>query len=302
MRWLWALILLAGCQKAPSVPLSHFSGTAFEIGYHIQVGGELAEAQEEQIAALIQDVFTDIHLTFNHWNPNSELSKLNAHPMLDPFKPSKELLELIQFSSTLNIITQGRFDPAMGHVIEALKENAPTGDYGWHQLHTVDDGLIKGSNIHLDFDGVVKGYAIDKIIMELAKLNLTSVYVEWGGEIRALGEHPAGRPWRVLIKGSDELAINLTDGAIATSGTYEQRYGDKTHIIDPRSGTALNVDHPITSVTVQAPSCALADALATALMVFDNPEDAKAFAEKIKQSLPEIHIWIHCEGNENSDI
>lgn len=303
MKWLLsALICLCACQKAPKAPLSHFSGSAFEIGYHIQLGAKLTEEEEKDIASAIQAIFTQVHTTFNHWNPDSEISKFNAHPQMSAFKPSSELMQLIKFSSTLNVITQGHFDPAIGSLIEALKENKDRGNYGWNQLLIVDKELIKATDVHLDFDGIVKGHAVDLIVAKLASMGYENIYVEWGGEIRTMGGHPANRPWRVLVRGKEELSIDLTDGALATSGTYEQNYDGKTHIIDPRSGNALSVEHPITSVTVKAPSCALADALATAMMVFDTPEQALAFAEKLKMSLPEITVWINAKEYEDSHL
>ncbi len=303
MRWFFCILFcLCACQKAPRAPLAHFSGSAFDIGYHIQLGAKLSEEEESDVASAIQSIFTQVHEIFNHWNPDSEVTSLNAHPQMSPFKPSDQLMQLIKFSSTLNVITQGHFDPATGRLIEALKEETEGGDYGWDQLNIVDKELIKASNIHLDFDGVIKGHAVDLLVTKLASMGYENIYVEWGGEIRTIGQHPAKRPWRVLVRGSKDLKIELTEGALATSGTYEQRYDDKTHIIDPRSGLALNAMHPITSVTVKAPSCALADALATALMVFDTPQQATLFAEKLKTSLPEITVWINAAEYEDSHL
>ena len=56
---------------------------------------------------------------------------------------------------------------------------------------------------------------------------------------------------------------------MATSGNYRQFYYDngirRSHTINPRTGYPVN--HSLLSATIIAPSCAQADALATACMV-----------------------------------
>ena len=92
----------------------------------------------------------------------------------------------------------------------------------------------------------------------------TSHYINAGGDIRMRGHHPDGGPWRVGIRHpwqADKLSwvLALTDGAVATSGTYE-RGG---HVVNPRTGTAAE---GLCSVTIVGPSLSLADAYATAAL------------------------------------
>ena len=60
----------------------------------------------------------------------------------------------------------------------------------------------------------------------------------------------------------------MAEGAVVTSGTYERylesRQGRLSHILDPRTGRPVK---GTVSATVLADEAALADALATALMV-----------------------------------
>ena len=63
--------------------------------------------------------------------------------------------------------------------------------------------------------------------------------------------------------------INLSDKALATSGTYRNFFKLKgktySHIINPKTGWPI--DNNIVSVSVIAENCMLADGLATGLMV-----------------------------------
>ena len=83
------------------------------------------------------------------------------------------------------------------------------------------------------------------------------------------------KPWRIGVVNPDNRAevvkiYEITDGAIATSGTYERG----THIHDPLNGLiAIGAK----SATVTGPLGWLCDALATALMV-SGEDGAKYFS------------------------
>jgi thiamine biosynthesis lipoprotein len=93
-----------------------------------------------------------------------------------------------------------------------------------------------------------------------------------GGDIRTAGRRADDKPWTVAIedprkKKAYPAIIQMTDGAVATSGNYEIYYDkDKIyhHVVDPRSG--LSPGHS-TSVSVTAASVMMADALSTAVFV-----------------------------------
>jgi thiamine biosynthesis lipoprotein len=97
--------------------------------------------------------------------------------------------------------------------------------------------------------------------------------IQAGGDI-VVGDAPPGTTgWTIDAPGaSAELRSRLRDGvanlAIATSGTGEQRAIvngiGRSHIVDPRTGAALTTR---TTVHVMGPDGAVADALATALVV-----------------------------------
>jgi thiamine biosynthesis lipoprotein len=76
--------------------------------------------------------------------------------------------------------------------------------------------------------------------------------------------------------------LGLSDAAIATSGSYRnyinRTEGRISHIIDPRSGQPVGGN--LVSVTVKAPDCTAADALATALMVL-GPEEGLALVANL---------------------
>jgi len=167
--------------------------------------------------------------------------------------------------------------------------------------------------VSLDLGGIAKGYGVDLILENLNQAGFSDVFVEWGGEIRASGKHPEGRPWRIFISrlenNDPHLAIahlDLVDQAIATSGDYLQNWTIEKdgncstffHIIDPVTLHPLQKQPlSIASTSVVAPTCALADGLATVAMMFLSVEEAQVWAEKMKKENPDLSFWIVSRQN-----
>lgn len=116
-----------------------------------------------------------------------------------------------------------------------------------------------------DPSGYVKGWAADQALAIARSAGIEHTQVNAGGDLSLLGGTESGGPWRIGIRHPDdekEIAqvVELSDGAIATSGIYERG----AHIIDPWTGLpALGAR----SATVVGPDGGIADALATALVV-----------------------------------
>ena len=124
-------------------------------------------------------------------------------------------------------------------------------------------------------NGIAQGDITDRVAKLLATEGLTNSLIDLG-EMRALGEHPEGRPWRVGVKdpfdsGSLVTQLNLTNRAIATSsvtGTVFDTSGRQHHLFDPKSGRP---SHGLISASVIARRATDADAFSTALLTADAP-------------------------------
>jgi thiamine biosynthesis lipoprotein len=146
------------------------------------------------------------------------------------------------------------FSPDMRHVLGACADL-------WRDTDGYFDAYAAGP---LDPSGYVKGWSVEVASARLFAAGSQRHYINAGGDIRMRGTHPDGGPWRVGIRHpweADKVSwvLAMTDGAVATSGTYER--GD--HVIDPRTGKAAR---GLRSVTVVGPDLALADAYATAAL------------------------------------
>jgi len=260
------LLFCFSCSKSPT----HFKGIAHTHPYHIQLGCSLSSGEKKEVEKLLSDTFKEIDRLYNHWNPQSLLST-------DPASP--KLLPILVLAHHYKKITQGRFDPGLGVQLKLFKTAAKLPEGFYPKVY--------------DLDGMLKGFTIDKIIERLTEKGYKHMYVEWGGDIRVKGQHPDGRNWKILI---DKEVIELEEGALATSGCEEQLWDIEdttyTHIINPLTGAMLKVENGMVhKVTVRAPTCALADALATATMACEVFEDASIFADEIKEEY-DVDFWI----------
>lgn len=116
-----------------------------------------------------------------------------------------------------------------------------------------------------DPSGFVKGWAAQEALRFFAVRGIERIQINAGGDVVVRGGYDEKTPWLIGIRhpdNSDSIAktIELFDGAIASSGTYERG----AHIVDPRVGVPAVGAR---AATVVGPDAGIADALATALVV-----------------------------------
>ena len=295
--------------------------------YKILIGHDLNEAQTRRITEIVAKTFDQTDSIFNKWNPNSELSKLNAQKGGVETRISPLLQRLFKETDRIVVLSEGRFDPTIESIQQLWKEKlksrkipneaeieaiAPA--VGWDKI-SFGYGVFKKEHdrTKFDFGGIAKGLCIDMITENLQAAGFQNMYVEWGGEIRVAGKHPEGRPWTVFISNlgdSDQkngiATLELEDQAIATSGDYLQNWrilerdvnGKEQqvsyfHIFDPKTLKPLKTSrNSIASASVVGSNCTLADGLATILMMFPNVEEALKWAEEVKKQYPDISFWV----------
>ena len=140
-----------------------------------------------------------------------------------------------------------------------------------------------------DPSGYVKGWAADRVAQILLGAGCEHVQVNAAGDLTLRGgvlEKNIAGPWKIGVVNPENRQevlriFEITDGAIATSGTYERG----AHIFDPHTGTiAIGAK----SATVLGPDGGLTDALATAVMVAGE-DGAGWFAQP---ELAEYSAWV----------
>nr|MBA3817036.1 FAD:protein FMN transferase [Parachlamydiaceae bacterium] len=151
----WLLFLLLSCsnindQRVEIHPdnTTHFTGEAMTMSYHIIVGRSLNKNEISKINDLLRTTFQEIDSTFNKWNPNSELSRLNQLKanIKAPLSPALEIF--LKQTQLIVELSEGRFDPTIEPLQQLWKAKlnkgkeptereiaaiAPT--IGWDKIH-----------------------------------------------------------------------------------------------------------------------------------------------------------------------
>jgi thiamine biosynthesis lipoprotein len=206
-----------------------------------------------------------------------------------------ETAALLSYADRCHALSGGRFDITSGVLRRAwdfrrtppqLPDDslvaASTALIGWGSVER-DERAVRLPRIgmEIDFGGIGKEYAADRVATICLGHGLAHGLVNLGGDVRAIGPHPDGAPWRVGIRhprrDHDAIAtVSLDSGAVATSGDYERYFeiaGRRyCHILDPRTG------RPVAhwqSVSVVASLCVVAGSCATIAMLLEG--DAEAF-------------------------
>lgn len=224
---------------------------------HENVWGTVVSIESENLNLSYEPQIEFLHKIdqiFSTYIQNSEVSKLRTNQIqiqeCDPM-----LIQIWQLSLSARELTDGAFDP-------------------W---------AVAGG---FDPSGYVKGWAADEICNQLQILGAKHIQVNAGGDISLRGGSSNQKPWQIgvahpQLPNEISKVFQITDGAIATSGTSER--GD--HIIDPQSKT---IAVGARSATVVGPDGGLADALATALIVAGR-DGAKWFT---KSELEKYSCWV----------
>lgn len=270
------------------------------------------------IQAALQAAVDQVDQQMSTWKPDSDLMRLNAAPVGEWVRVPPQLMEVLKLGLEIGEASGGAFDIGMGDAVSAWGFGPQSADPGRirdalraercsaHEAITLDPegGRVrKSAPIALDLNGIAKGYGVDRLAGVLGTHGIRAGLVGIDGEMRALGLRPDGQPWTVAVEAPDaerrapQSILALEDAAVATSGDYRHRIAvggrHLSHTMDPRRGAPLDVSPA--SVTVVAPSCAAADAWATALMVL-GVRDGSALARRL--GLDALFLMRGAEGFE----
>ena len=313
--WFLFLILMVSC-KNERPQKSFFQGQAFGTTFSIQV----YSINEIDFEKGIDSVLSKVNNSVSTYIPESDISKINNGNtaiivddiFIDNFNISTEVYE----------ITGGFFDPTIGvlrnaygfgdtnsiQVVDSLALDSMMKFVGFNKVKLTSENKIEKlyPEIYIDFNAVAKGYGIDLIGSYLDSKGVGNYLIELGGEILAKGKNvEKNKSWLVGIENvnlndkSFSSIIALEDIAMATSGNYRKFRIDSltgkkyVHTLNPITGSAAKSD--ITSATVLAPTCALADAYATAFMAL-GLENSKVILKNIDKI--DVYFTYNDQNNE----
>lgn len=247
----------------------------------------------EELSALFDEAFAavdELESEISSWIPDSQTSYVNNHAADGPVRVSADLLDLLLDARSVYRLTDGAFDCTVGPLaklyglydkrgvlpaddeIEAAVQNVG--------MDKVDLNAKAGTvrfarpGMRLDFGGIGKGYAVDRIVAILRARGIERALVHGGtSSVYALGGPPDAPGWTVHIRHPYNADLHvatvvLRDESLSTSGCY----GDLPrvdgvricNIFDPRTGRP---QHGVLSASAIGPTATETDGLATAFLV-----------------------------------
>jgi thiamine biosynthesis lipoprotein len=261
---------------------------------------ESTEASENAFADARAE-FVRLEALLSRFRPDSELSALNRSGRLR--RPSPDLLRLTELALAARERTGGRFDPTVHDALVAagydrsfdeigsggtVVATEPQVACGGAVSVTEAGGIQLYAGVRLDFGGIGKGYAVDRV---------SDVLSAYGPCLASAGGDLAvrGGVWPIGVEtGNGQLTLELASGAIATSGSDRRHWttteGSAHHLIDPSTGRPAKTD--LLRVTVVGRTAVEAEVLATALYLA-GAESATREAEEL--GVPAVLVL--CDGS-----
>ncbi len=264
------------------------------------------------VAGLVDAELQAVNAEMSTYLDDSALSRFNRAPLDEWIEVPAPLVDVVDAALELSRRSGGAFDVTVGPLVnlwgfgpesvsgipDAAAIAVGRAQVGHDALTTrrATAALRKSRAVYVDLSAIAKGHGVDRVVQRLLEAGCTDLLVDVGGEVRAAGVNPDGRPWRIGVEvpdpaelGGVQRVLALRDAALATSGDYRnfiesagRRY---SHTIDPRTG--YPVDHALASVTVLHPSAMWADGYATLLTVL-GPEAGWTFA--LDQTLAALFV------------
>lgn len=246
----------------------------------------------------IEGVLATIIAQMSHWEPTSQLSRINNSPPGIWHRIGPEFAQVMTIAFDIAEKSGGAFDPAMGVAVDLWGFGPPGPRVGLPSEAEIEaaralcgydaidfDPLLLRLRltrpVRLDLSGIAKGYAVDAVAARLKAMGCLDFLVEIGGELVGEGIQPDGQPWWVDVEvppgvDAEPLRIALHGMAVATSGDYRRNFtvdnSIYAHTLDPHTSRPTASD--VTSATVLHRSCAQADAWASVLTVLGSDRSA----------------------------
>ena len=286
----------------------HYDFQAMGSPCSIQLYARNSKAARRAAQVAMDDVHR-LETRYSRYRDDSFLSKINrVAERGGTIAVDDETAGLLDYAATCFDQSEGLFDITSGILRQAWNFKSgiiPSPDLianllekiGWEKLVWQRPSLIfPVPGMEIDFGGVVKEYAVDRAASLCWEAGIHHGIVNLGGDIKVIGPHADGSPWRVAVRHPRQpngilRSLMLYSGALASSGDYERcitldgiRYG---HVLNPKTGWPVNY---MAAVSVIGEFCVVAGSASTIGML----KERHGADWLSKLGLP--HLWMNVDG------
>ncbi len=234
-----------------------------------------------------------LNMILSDYRSDSEINRLSSLAFNNPVGVSEDLWNILEISRKAFFQSNGNFDVSLGPLSKVWRRSFRQGTLpdsvplqeaksrsGFEKLILENRKLtFLKANMQLDFGGIGKGYALDKMMEILKNEGLEYVLIETGSSILTANYPIKNQGWPIVLNG---IQVALKYQATSTSGASFQNvrinntiYG---HILDPKTG--LGINH-LQEISVVGNTAAEADWQSTAMCIMTKKE-LRRFAKKYK--------------------
>jgi thiamine biosynthesis lipoprotein len=243
------------------------------------------KSEAKRLASLAVEETRRIEQKFSRYRDDNIVYAINTSQGR-PIDIDAETYQLLQFAGQCYELSGGLFDITSGVLRTAWKFDGREADpdhkkienllarVGWPRVRLTETDFALQSGMEIDFGGIGKEYAVDRVAQNLFAEGECAVMINFGGDIRVISPESHERPWVIGIEdpGLEDTAlgqVELNNGAVATSGD-SRRYcvhkGKRLgHILNPKTGWPI--EGAPRSVTVLGGTCVEAGLLSTLAML-----------------------------------
>lgn len=236
-------------------------------------------------AEVIFSLVRDFEQRFSRFIPQSEVNAFrDARPGSYPISPL--FAELLTRSHKMRELSDGRFDPAVGALLEAagydssyrFSPTANTATFSLPRWQIQGETLILDGPVSFDVGGIGKGYCIDLVSRKMSAMGYPYHIVEAGGDM-VVTTKVDGSEYHAAIEwpGKPDMAVgvvSLRNRALAVSDRFRRSWGQWHHIVNPLE--RVPIQHVVGAVAVA--HCAWDADCVTSLLFLASPHQLSSIA------------------------
>jgi thiamine biosynthesis lipoprotein len=248
-----------------------FNFEAIGTKWHIDIYNKLGETESSELLSKIKNRIDIFDKAYSRFRADSLVTKMSREA--GTFTLPDDAEPLLSLYRDLYVRTDGLVTPLVGNLISdagydaqySLKqkkklEAPPAWDEAIEYKHPK---LLIKKPVMLDFGAAGKGYLVDLVGKVLEENDIREYCIDAGGDIL----HKGAISIRIGLEDPEDtkkvVGVNiLGNGSICGSAGNRRKWGDFTHIINPKTLTSPT---DIMAVWVVADTALLADALTTCL-------------------------------------
>jgi len=228
----------------------------------------IAEVAEPALAQAFRRV-AEVHAAMSFHEASSDLRRIARAAPGAVLRVAPDTHAVLALALQLEAESEGAFNACRAaatlverDLLPRPGDAPPSGAASLAQgIELLDDGALRVlAPAWIDLGGIAKGHAVDVAVEALQASGVGGGVVNAGGDLRCFGP----RPLTVHVRDARRPGVSLplaeiSDLACATSAwSLSQPERRAAHLVGAAEGVA---DNPVMSVSVFAPTCAVADAL-----------------------------------------